>query len=337
MLPATHPPGRKDGTPSRAGYMTLGALAAGAWVAATHARARQAEQRHPPLGDFVDAGMARLHYVERGRGPQTVVLIHGNGSMVQDFLSSGVVDLLARDHRVIVIDRPGYGYSSRPHGLPWTAGLQARAVREGLRRLGVRRPILVGHSWGTLVALNIALDHPGEVAGVLLMSGYYFPEMRADIPVFGGPAIPGIGDLMRYTLSPMLGRAIAPKLIKRLFAPRQVPRAFKEQFPVSLALRPWQIRASAQDTLAMLPGAAALRSRLPGMAVPTTILSGSDDGVVDLARHARRLQQTIPGSRLELVPGAGHMVHHAAPGLVAELVGDLARVEAESRHAQVAA
>lgn len=337
MVPPTHPPSRKDARPARAGALALGALATGAWVAVTHARARQAEKRHPPLGRFVDAGLARLHYVERGQGPRTVVLVHGNGSMVQDFLSSGVVDLLAQDHRVIVVDRPGYGYSSRPHGLPWTAALQARVLWEGLRRLGVRRPILVGHSWGTLVTLNMALDHPDEVAGLLLMSGYYYPEMRADIPVFGGPAVPGIGDLMRYTLSPLVGRAIAPKLIQRLFAPRQVPKAFREGFPVSLALRPWQIRAAAQDTVAMLPGAAALRPRLERVRMPTFILAGTDDGVVDLSRHPRWLHRMIPGSRLELVPGTGHMVHHAEPELVADLVGDLARIEAAARHERVAA
>lgn len=93
------------------------ALAAlGAAVLYNRQKAGAAERKTPPIGRFLDVDGVRLHYIERGQG-EPVVLIHGNGTMIQDFAVSGLVDRLASRHRVIVFDRPGYGYSSRPRQL----------------------------------------------------------------------------------------------------------------------------------------------------------------------------------------------------------------------------
>ncbi|MGI8739037.1 MAG: alpha/beta fold hydrolase [Gammaproteobacteria bacterium] len=81
--------------------------------------------------------------------------------MIQDFDISGLVDLAAEHYRVIVFDRPGYGYSARPRGgKPWDPKAQADLLHSALQRLHVERPIVVGHSWGTLVAVSMALDYP---------------------------------------------------------------------------------------------------------------------------------------------------------------------------------
>jgi hypothetical protein len=73
-------------------------------------RARRAERDHPPIGRFVEVDGVRLHHVERGEG-SPVVLLHGNAVLLQDFIASGLVRRLAERHRVIVFDRPGYGFS----------------------------------------------------------------------------------------------------------------------------------------------------------------------------------------------------------------------------------
>src|SRR4051794_5105948 len=77
------------------------------------AMARRAERRNPPKGTFLEVDGVRLHYLESGSG-STVVLLHGNQAMADDFAISGVVDLLARKCPVIAFDRPGFGYSDRP-------------------------------------------------------------------------------------------------------------------------------------------------------------------------------------------------------------------------------
>jgi pimeloyl-ACP methyl ester carboxylesterase len=272
----------------------------------------------------------RLQYIDRGEG-QPVVLLHGNGSMIQELALSGLVDRLAQDYRVIAFDRPGFGYSARPRDRSWGPAAQAELLLTALQRLGLgrQRPVVVAHSWGALVALAMALgatEQPAgalerrqEIAGLVLISGYYFPTFRSDVPFFGAPAIPVFGDALRYTLSPVIGRLLAPGIIAKLFAPAPVPPAFAA-FPVELALRPWQIRAAAADTAAMVPAAALLSPLYSELTLPVEIIAGAEDRIVDPGRHARRLHHMLPQSRLHLVEGAGHMVHHQAVGDVVRAV-----------------
>src|SRR5215217_8270086 len=114
--------------------------------------ARVAERRHPPRGKFVEVDGARLHYSDRGAG-RPVVLLHGNAVTGDDYNTSGVAERLVGRRRVIIFDRPGFGYSERPRGPLWTAAEQANLIHTAIEQLGVRQPVVVGHSWGTLVAL----------------------------------------------------------------------------------------------------------------------------------------------------------------------------------------
>lgn len=308
-----------------AGIALGAALVAGATALYQREKARRAERRHPPLGRLLDIGGVELHVLERGRGNPPVVLLHGNGAMVEDFALSGVMDRAAARHRTIAFDRPGFGHSTRPRDRVWTPQAQAAVLLEGFARLGIERPVVLGHSWGTLVALALALDHPEAVRGLVLLSGYYFPTVRADVALFSPPAIPGVGDAIRYTVAPPLGRLIAPKVIRRMFEPAPVAPRFAEGFPVEMALRPWQIRAYAEDTAMMIAAAAALHGRYGELRMPVAILAGEGDRIADPRRQAERLHREVPGSSLALVPGEGHMLHHGAPDLVAAAIESVAR------------
>src|SRR5262245_34352567 len=107
---------------------------------------RRIEAANPPLGSFVEVGGVRLHYAAKGSGPP-VVLVHGASITLRDWTASIFDDLVAAGHRTLAFDRPGYGYSDRPGGEWPSPAVQARLLREALARLGVERPILVGHSW----------------------------------------------------------------------------------------------------------------------------------------------------------------------------------------------
>jgi len=142
---------------SRTGMVVAASAAALAAAAVYNTyRARQVERQHPPLGRFIDVDGVRLHYLERGEGPP-VVLLHGNVVTAEDWVLSGVLDLVAERHRVIAFDRPGYGFSERPQGSAWTAASQAELLLRAFAQLGIERPVVVGHSWGTNAALAIAL------------------------------------------------------------------------------------------------------------------------------------------------------------------------------------
>src|SRR4051794_11264702 len=143
-LHRARPSGRTGGLLGVAGI----ALAGAAFIA--HRHARQAELAYPAKGRFVTAGGARLHYIEQGKG-RPVVFLHGNGAMVEDLLISGVIGRAAQKYRAIAIDRPGFGHSDRPRGRSWTAAAQASILPEAFRLLDAERPIVVAHSWGTLV------------------------------------------------------------------------------------------------------------------------------------------------------------------------------------------
>ncbi len=292
--------------------------ALGAAILYNRKRADEAERETPPAGRFITVDGVRLHYIERGQG-DVVVLIHGNGTMIQDFVVSGLVDRLAARHRVIVIDRPGYGYSSRPRGL-WTPRAHAKLFKAALDRMGIKEATVMGHSWGTLVAVALALESPDLVRSLVLASGYYFPTLRADTFLFSPPAIPLIGDAMRYTISPLVARAILPALVKQMFAPADVTSRFDRLFPKEMMLRPVQLRAASEDAALMTPSVVELQGHYRELSMPVTIITGADDQIADVGRQSERLHRELPHSEFIALPGLGHMVHHLAPDEVAAAI-----------------
>lgn len=298
---------------SRAGLLTGAALAASTLTAVwVEAKARRAERANPPAGSFVNVDGARLHYVERGEGPP-VVLIHGNVVTLSDFEACGLIDKLAANHRVIAIDRPGFGHSTRPRDRLWTPEAQAAVLHEALKRLGVEQPTLVGHSMGTLVALAMALDRPTDVRSLVLLGGYYYPTVRVDALVTAPVALPVLGDVMRYTVTALSARALLERTVEGMFWPNQVPEQFFPVLSREMMLRPSQIRANAEDAAFMMPAANASSARYSELRIPVTIIAGAHDKVVDPEAHSRRLHRDMPHSDLVVIPDAGHMVHYLAP------------------------
>jgi len=290
---------------------TVAALAAAAL--ANRYLARKAERDNPPEGRFITVNGVRLHYIEKGEGPP-LVLLHGNGAMIQDMTSSGLVDLAARHFRVLVFDRPGFGHSSRPRAGLWTPAAQADLIAQALDDLDVPRAAVLGHSWGASVALQLGLRHPERVSSLILASGYYFATPRPDVALLGAPALPGLGDIMVNTLSPLIGRMIWPALLKVIFSPARIPAKFSG-FPKSMALRPSQLRASAAEVAFMIPSAFFSSKDYGAVEMPVTILCGAQDRFIS-PRQSKRLHRTIAHSRLQLVAGAGHMVHQTNPSAV---------------------
>ncbi len=309
----------------------LGAAALGTSALYVRKMTRDAERRYPPVGRFLTVDGVRLHYLERGQG-EPLVLIHGNGSLIQDFMVSGLVDRLAERYRVIVFDRPGFGYSSRPRRV-WTPRAQARLLYRALQWLGVEKAHVLGHSWGTLVAVSLAVENPSFVESLVLEGGYYYPTARADVMLFSPPAIPGIGDLMQHTVSPPIASLLLPKMIDKIFAPAPVPDRFHRLFPKELILRPLHLRAASEDTALMIPAAADMQRHYHELVAPVVIVAGADDQIVEMRRHSERLHHELPGSELVVLPRVGHMAHHTAPDLVIEAVDRAAHRAARSRSA----
>ncbi len=291
--------------------------------------AKKAERDNPPAGRFLEIDGVRLHYVERGEG-EPLVLLHGNGSMIQDFQSSGLIDTAAKNYRVIVFDRPGYGHSERPRTTVWTPEAQADLFHRALVRIGVSRATILGHSWGASVAVALALKYPEAVDGLVLASGYYYPTVRADVVVLSGPAVPVIGDVLSHTLSPFISRLMWPLAMSKIFGPTPVPEKFNG-FPKEMALRPSQIRAGAEEAALMIPDAFAVRGNYADLNMPLVIIAGEEDRLIDIDAQSARLHRQVEQSTLHRVPGAGHMVHQTATDLVMSAIDEAATTNRRHR------
>lgn len=299
-----------------AAFGVAAALGALAWY--NIRRTRQDESEHPPIGRFLTVDGVRLHYIDKGKG-DVVTLIHGNGTLGEDFVLSGIVDQLAERYRVIVFDRPGFGYSERPHRV-WTPSAYAELLQKAFAQLGVDRATVVTHSFASLIGLDLALQHPSLVQGLVLVSGYFYPTARADVFAMSFTAIPGLGDVIRYTISPPLTRVFLPGVLRWLFSPAPMTERFEKGFPNSFAARPVQIGAEAEDSVLMVASAAKLQDRYPELKIPVVIIDGDGDKMINLDRQPKRFHQEVPQSELVIVPGAGHMVHHTAPDKVVSAV-----------------
>lgn len=285
----------------------LGA-AFGAAFLAVRANTAVAERRYPPKGKFMVVDGVRLHYLDQGAGP-AIVLLHGNGVTADDFQISGLFDRLTSTHRVIAFDRPGFGYSARPNDRAWTPEAQAALLHRAMQKLGVDQPVVVGHSWGTLVTVAMTLDFPADVRAIALLGGYYYPSLRVDAFVNSLANLPVVGTVWRHTFAPLLGRLMWRGVTKQLFAPAEVPVRFGRMSP-TIALRPSQLQAAAAENGEMVPAATRLSKRYGELTLPVALVAGHGDKVIAPEKNTGRLHRELAQSDLSMPGGAGHMVHY---------------------------
>jgi pimeloyl-ACP methyl ester carboxylesterase len=188
---------------------------------------------------------------------------------------------------------------------------------------------------GAAVALALALNHADAVKALVLLSGYYYPSLRADVLLSSPAAIPIIGDLLRYSISPLLGKLMQPLLLKGMFAPLPIPASFAKGSTPDMSIRPGQIRAESQDGVAMIPGAMAMQHHYQELTMPVVIMAGTKDRVVNV-KQPRRLHAEIQHSILRLLPGVGHMVHYAVPEAVAEAIDEAGALGTKHRNTRQA-
>ncbi|HXW40620.1 MAG TPA: alpha/beta hydrolase [Xanthobacteraceae bacterium] len=287
-------------------------LAAGAVV--TWIGSRLIERAHPPRGRFIEVGGLRQHVVElgetHGEAPP-LVLVHGAGCNLED-MRLALGERLAARHRVILIDRAGLGWSERKGRRGGAPAYQAAMLRDVLDRLGVARAILVGHSWGGALALAFGLDHPARSAGLVLLAAPFYPFPRGMFWLYRALAIPFGGWLIAHTLGLPLGLLTIGPAIGSAFLPQLPPWRYLKRSAALLLLRPRAFLANARDMAELSANLAPQVARYPALAPPTVVVSGNCDFVVPLQQHAIAFAAAVPAARLVVLPGIGHMLHHAA-------------------------
>jgi pimeloyl-ACP methyl ester carboxylesterase len=294
----------------------------GAGVAITARTIARIEAAHPPSGRFVEVEGGRLHVLELGppgegadfaAGPLwPVVLVHGASGNLGD-LRLALGDRLARTRRVVLVDRPGHGWSDRPGG-PQDASpaRQAELIAQALERIGLDRFVLLGHSLGGAVATAFALSYPERVAGLVLLAPVTHPWAGPLAWHYRLTARPLAGRMFAHAVALPLGALLLQRGAREVFAPQPMPSDYLRRAGIRLLLRPAEFIANAQDVGVLRAFVTAQASRYGEIAMPTVILTGDADTTVSPTLHSRAIAAMLPDAKLVVLPGIGHMPQHVA-------------------------
>jgi pimeloyl-ACP methyl ester carboxylesterase len=303
--------------------VTIVALAA--LAALTFAGTVAIERAHPPSGRFVDVDGGRLHVVELGASEAPpVVLLHGaSGNLGDMWLALG--ERLAPRYRVILVDRPGHGWSERPGGATDASpAAQADLIHDALAVLGIKRPIVLGHSWSGALATAYALGFPDEMSGLVLLAPVTHPWPGGIGWINDVVALPVIGPLIARTAILPAGYFMLKPGVAAVFRPDTPPPDYGARTAIAMLLRPREFIANAQDLSGLKEFVRAQSPRYGEIKIPVTIISGDKDPVVYTDIHSRAIARQVPHATLTVLPGVGHMVQYVAADLVVDAIDELA-------------
>jgi pimeloyl-ACP methyl ester carboxylesterase len=312
------------------GVILAGLVMFTAWTA------RRVEKALPPRGRFIDVDGARIHYLDKGSGP-TLLLVHGLAGQMHNFTHS-LLGKLMRDFRVVILDRPGSGYSTRPTEDWATISAQARVISRFCEVLGLERPLIVGHSLGGAIALALALNHPERVAGLALLAPVTHQPEHVP-PPFDGMEIasPLLRRLIAWTLATPLSMVNRDRALTTLFGPQPVVEDFATRGGALLNLRPKSFIGASGDVMAARSELAEMPARYQDLTIPVGILYGTDDRILDPALHGKGLAAKVTGADLEFIEGGGHMILITSADQAAAFIARMAQRVAPvaSKHAPV--
>ncbi len=286
------------------------------------------ERANPATGRLLPVAGGVLHVVEKtpaggAEGRPVVVLIHGAAANLHD-QEAALGDRLSERYRVLIVDRPGHGWSTPgtgPEGS--TPRGEAAIIHEALQTLGVTGFVLLGHSWGGTLATTYALDYPQDLTGLVLLSPVAFPWSAGTAWYYDVGATPIVGPAFAHLFALPTGLFLTPFAVQLVFSPNDPPPDYVTRASARLALRPSEFLANAREVSGLKTFVAGQAARYPALNVPTVIISGAADTVVPPNVHARRLAAVLPHARLVLLPGVGHMPHYIATDRVVAAVTEL--------------
>jgi pimeloyl-ACP methyl ester carboxylesterase len=287
-------------------------------AALTQAGVLALQRAYPAQGRMIEVEGARLHVVDIGprdaAGPP-IVMLHGASSNLEA-MRRPLGERLAGHHRVILIDRPGHGWSTRVREQDSTPAVQARMIEEALAKLGVGPAIFVVHSWAGALGARIALDYPQRVAGLVMLAPVTHPWPGGVGWYNKAVTKPVIGPLLAYTITLPLGYFLAASGARAVFLPQIMPDGYVKDTATALLLRPREFLANARDLVTLKAAVAEQAPRYAAITAPTVVIAGDVDKTVSTNIHSRPFTATVPNAKLIVLPNVGHMVQDAAPDLV---------------------
>ncbi len=268
-------------------------------------------------GEFLDVGGARLYYYAAGTrgGGEPLVLIHGFPT--SSHLWQELVPLLPDGRRVVVLDLLGYGRSDPPGELPLDIKAHADRLLVLLDLLGINRACLIGHDVGGGIAQAVAVKAPHRVSHLCLIASVAFDEWPSREVKMARATLPLTRHLPATWLLGVLKSDLARGYVDADLAARSIDRYIKQfATPAGRDLLVAHLEAlDSADTTE-------IGARLGLVPAPTAIIHGAHDPFLSI-NSARRLQQAIRGSTLEVLDAGRHFLPEESPERLAEVIAAL--------------
>lgn len=275
----------------------------------------QIENNHPPEGQFKQINNLKIHYDIIGKGP-TVVLLHSQPSNQKQFYK--LKNILKDNYQVISIDRPGMGYSDPIKEIsPKRLQIQAQLIRELLKDLKVKKPIIVGHSYGGALALSYAIQFEGSVKGLVLVNTASHPwkKGRPWLP-FRIISNPIYGKLFSNTFAMIYGKINLDTSANNNFPNNKAPINYIKNTSSELTLRPKTLQSYTYDALNLREALELQKNFYNKLSIPVTIMSGNEDTVTPNSLHSYQLNIEIKQSKLVKVANVAHSIIELKPNLI---------------------
>jgi len=294
-------------------FFTLVALSTILLAMATWIGVRALERAYSAGGELIEVEGGTIHVVDIGpkdtAGPPLVLLHGASSNLLTMRLPLG--DRLAQRHRVILLDRPGHGWSRADREKATLAG-HGRMIELALQRMGIPPVILVAHSLAGALAVRMTLDHPERVAGLVLLAPVTHP-WAGGVGIYNkAVTLPVVGRFLAHAITLPLGLLLARSGARGVFRPQPMPENFLRDTATLLLLRPREFLANARDLVGLK---SAVREQVPryrDIRTPVVVITGDTDNTVSPDIHARSFAATVPDARLIVLPRVGHMVQFAA-------------------------
>jgi pimeloyl-ACP methyl ester carboxylesterase len=291
------------------------------------------ERKSPPIGRFVEVDGARLHLLDLGpqdAGEIPVVLIHGASVNLRD-MKLALGDDLARTRRVIAVDRPGRGYSTRPRD-GWKLEVQADLIHQAVRAAGIEKPIVVGQSYGGAVALAYALRHQDDMSGLVLLASVSH-EWPGGVAWYNkASGWPVLGALLHRLVIPVYAPIAAKSGVIKSFRPDEAPAGYYEDAGITLLFRAKDFRNNASDLRNLKPQIVKMAGTYSAIRLPTAIVTGADDKTVSPKLHSAALARELPDAYYEVLADTGHALHHSEK---AKIIAAIDRVAEKARSDEI--
>lgn len=291
----------------------------------TRKLSRDATAAVPQVGALHPVKGGAIHYLDLGsKDALTLVMIHGLAGTLQHF-TYAVSDLLKDDFRLIIVDRPGAGYSVRDNESDAGLNLQAQMIGEFLDDLGIDNPTVVGHSLGGAVALAMALDRPEKTAALALIAPLTHSPKETPA-IFAGLNIKSsaLRRILAHTIAGPIAKITTKKFMTEAFAPESCPVDFVERSGAALGLRPKGFIGASADFTAKDSEPTQDKRYGAELKTPGGLLFGRDDVLLIASEQGPVMEQY--GLSYEEMEGRGHMLPFTAPEETAAFIRRMAKI-----------